>query len=230
MMLIVRLFPKMDLNKIWDYVESDMIKKAITNGVTPLYATQTEGMMSVGIIFDAKDPDNIADFLTENIAHYDEIFNTKTVSLMKTKFFPIPKEKPVQPKRFIIRIYSHAKFIKPIYEYLQNHKYEHHKLFPIYLAYSLGEEDIILNIGADSFETVNEFVRKHVRNLEGALSAKFYPVVRAKRFASLEKLIEYQKKHIQQTDLSEEEIDTDFDYVEDFEYYAMLTGAFRRDL
>lgn len=230
MMIIVRLFPRMDLNKIWDYVEDDMIKKAEATGVTPLYASQSEGMMSVAVIFDVSDPDNIADFLTENLAHYDEIFNTKTVSLMKTKFFPIPKEKPVQPKRFIIRIYSHAKYCKTIYEYLLNYQYDHKKLFPIYISYSLGEEDIILNIGADSFDTVNDFVRNHIRNQNGALSVKFYPVVRAKRFAPLEKLIEHQRKHMQPTNMPDYEIDPDFDYVEDFEYYCLLTGAFRRDL
>ena len=50
MMLIVRLFPKMDLSKVWDYVESDLITNAESDGVTPLYASQTEGMMSVGVI------------------------------------------------------------------------------------------------------------------------------------------------------------------------------------
>jgi hypothetical protein len=220
----------MDLNKIWEYVESDMIKNSESEGVTPLYATQTEGMMSVGVIFDVKDPDNIADFLTENLAHYDEIHHSKTISFMKTLFFPIPKEKPEQPKRYIIRIYTHSKFYKPIYQYLRTYKYDYSKLFPIYLSYSLGEEDIILNIGADSFETVNNFVRDKIRNLDGALSVMFYPVVKAKRFASLEKLIEHQKKYLTESDLKVEEVDSEFDYVEDFEYHALLTGAFRRDL
>jgi hypothetical protein len=220
----------MDINKVWDYVESDLIKNAEKEGVTPLYATQTEGMMSVGVIFDVKDPDNIADFLTENLAHYDEIHHSKTISFMKTVFFPIPKEKPVQPKRYIIRIYTHAKFYKSIYQYLKNYKYQYDKIFPIYLTYSLGEEDLILNIGADSFETVNKFVRDKVRHLEGALSVIFYPVVKAKRFASLEKLIEFQQKLLTETDITPEKSDAEFDYVEDFEYQCLLSGAFKRDL
>jgi hypothetical protein len=229
-MLIVRLFPKLDLSKVWEYVESDLIKKAESEGVTPLYATQTEGMMSVGVIFDVNDPDKIADFLTENLAQYDEIHHSKTISFMKTIFFPIPKRKPVQPCRYIIRIYTHAKYYKSIYQYLKTYKYEYEKLFPIYLTYSLGEEDIILNVGADSFDTVNEFVKNKVRNLDGALSVMFYPVVKAKRFASVEKLIEHQGKLITESDLPMEERDTQFDYVEDFEYHCLLTGAFRRDL
>jgi len=49
MMIIARLYPKMDLNKVWNYVENEIAKES-TNLVTPLYATQTEGMMSVGVI------------------------------------------------------------------------------------------------------------------------------------------------------------------------------------
>ena len=66
MLMIVRLYPKIDINKIWDYVEHEM-KEGSSKSLTPLYATQTEGMMDVGIIFDVKNPDDIAHFLTEEI-------------------------------------------------------------------------------------------------------------------------------------------------------------------
>jgi hypothetical protein len=64
MMIIVRLSPKSDLNKIWDYVEHHISREETTKYVTPLYATQAEGMMSVGVIFDVKDTENITHFLT----------------------------------------------------------------------------------------------------------------------------------------------------------------------
>ncbi len=38
-----------------DYVEHE-IKEESSKSITPLYATQTEGMMDVGIIFDVKHP------------------------------------------------------------------------------------------------------------------------------------------------------------------------------
>ena len=113
MMIIVRLFPKMDLKKIWDYVEGDMVLKAKSNNVTPLYATQTEGMMNVGVLFDVKDPDNIAHFLTETLSNSDEVHHTRTLSLMKPVFFPIPKKKPENMQRFIIRIYTVRKVFYP---------------------------------------------------------------------------------------------------------------------
>ena len=229
MMIIVRLFPKMDLKKIWDYVEGDMVLKAKSNNVTPLYATQTEGMMNVGIIFDVKDSDNIADFLTDNLANYDEIHHTKTISLMKPLFFAIPKDKPKQLQRYVIRIYTHSKYYKSIYNYLKDYDYPY-EIFPIYLAYSLGDEDIILNVGAESYEAVDNFVKDKIKHLNGADTVVFYPVVKAKRFASLETLIEQQDKYLTKSDMPEKERDKEFDYVEDFEYYAMLTGAFKRDL
>jgi hypothetical protein len=230
MMIIVRLHPKMDLNKIWSYVEREIPKEA-SGPVTPLYATQTEGMMSVGVIFKVNDPDDIADFLTENVAKVDEIHHTNTVSLMKPVFFPIPKNKPQNMKRYVIRIYTHAKYYKKIYNYLINYEYPFN-LFPIYISYSLGDEDIIMNAAADSTETINKFVREKIRSLEGADRVTLYPVIKAKRFAPLAELIKHQKEHLAEKakEIPASEVDEEFDWVEDFEYLAMLTGAFHRDL
>lgn len=230
MMIIARLYPKMDLNKVWNYVENEIAKES-TDLVTPLYATQTEGMMSVGVIFDVKDLDNIAHFLTENVAKCDDVHHTKTISLMKPVFFPIPKEKPDNIQRYVIRIYTHPKNYGEIYNYLIDYNYPFN-LFPIYVSYSLGDEDIIMNIAADSDVTVNNFLREKIRAMDGVDSSSFYPVVKAKRFATLAKLIEEQKKHLAKRakKIPESETDKEFDWVEDFEHHAMLTGAFRRDL
>ncbi len=230
MMIIARLYPKMDLNKVWNYVENEIAKES-TDLVTPLYATQTEGMMSVGVIFDVKDLDNIAHFLTENVAKCDDVHHTKTISLMKPVFFPIPKEKPDNIRRYVIRIYTHPKNYGEIYNYLIDYNYPFN-LFPIYVSYSLGDEDIIMNVAADSDVTVNNFLREKIRTMDGVDSSSFYPVVKAKRFAPLSKLIEQQKKYLAERakKTSESETDKEFDWVEDFEHHAMLTGAFRRDI
>jgi hypothetical protein len=230
MMIIVRMFPKTDLNKIWNYVEN-VIAKESSNVVTPLYATQAEGMMSVGVIFNVKDPNNIAHFLTETLSKFDECHHTKTISLMKPVFFPIPKKKPENVQRFIIRIYTHPRNYRNIYNYLTDYKYPFN-IFPIYVSYSLGDEDIVMNIAADSRQTVNNFLREKIRTMDGVDSASFYPVVKAKRFAPLEKLIEEQKKYLTKKGkgFSEKDTDRKFDWVEDFEEYALLTGAFPGDL
>jgi DNA-binding Lrp family transcriptional regulator len=229
MMMIVRLFPKTDLNRVWHYVEN-VIAKETSKGATPLYATQAEGMMSVGVIFNVKDPSNIAHFLTETLSDFDECHHTKTISLMKPVFFQIPKKKPENVQRFIIRIYTHPKNYKNIYNYLISYKYPFN-LFPIYVSYSLGDEDIVVNVAADSRETVNNFLREKIRTMDGVDRASFYPVVKAKRFAPLEKLIEEQKKYLDsKRKLPDSEADKGFDFVEDFEQYALLTGAFPGDL
>jgi len=229
-MAIVRLFPKSDLSKIWNFVENE-IQKESTKFITPLYATQAEGMMSVGVIFDVKDPDNIAHFLIDNISKCDECHHSETISLMKPVFFQIPKKRPANIQRYIIRIYTHPKYYKLIYNYLIDYNYPFN-LFPIYISYSLGDEDIVMNIASDSLQTINKFVREKIRSLEGADSVMFYPVVKAKRFAPLEKIIEEQKKYLAERSkkIPETEIDREFDWVEDFEEYALLTGAFPGDL
>ena len=231
MMIVVRLAPKSDLSKIWDYVEKSVLKEEASKYVTPLYATQAEGMMSVAIIFDVKEIDDISHFVTESLSKCDECHHSSTISLMKPIFFPIPKNRPQIIQRYVIRIYTHAKYYKKVYDYLIDYDYPNN-LFPIYISYSLGDEDIVMNIAADSKQTAMDFVRKKIRNLEGADTVLLYPVVKAKRFASLEKLIEEQQKHLAKRakKMDESEIDKDFDWVEDFEEYAMLTGAVSRDL
>jgi len=230
MLMIVRLYPKTDLNKIWNYVENE-IKEETLKAITPLYATQTEGMMDIGVIFETKDPDDIARFLTEEIVKCDEVHHTKTISLMKPVFFPIPKNKPATTQRYLIRVYTHPRYYKNIYNYLIDHHYSYN-LFPIYISYSLGDEDIIMSVAADSKETANRFLKEHIRTLDGIDQASLYPVFRAKRFASLEKLIEQQKKYLAERakKTPADEMDLEFDWVEDFEQYAMLTGALPGDI
>ncbi len=230
MLMIVRLYPKTDLSRVWNYVEQE-IKAKDGDPVTPLYATQTEGMLDVGLIFDVKNPDDMTHFLTEEIVKCEEVHHTKTISLMKPVFFPIPKKKPEIIQRYVVRIYAHPKYYKNIYEHLLNINYPFN-LFPIYISYSLGDEDIIMSIGSDSEKTVKTFLRDNVRNLDGVSQASYYPVFKAKRFAPLEKLIEEQKEHLDRKSWrrKKEEFDLDFDWVENFEEYAKLTGAFPGDI
>ena len=119
MLMIVRLYPKTDLSKVWNYVENE-IKNDPKKPITPLYATQSEGMMNVGIIFDVEHSDDIAPFITEEIIKCNEVHHTKTISLMKPVFFPIPKRKPENVQRYIIRIFAHPRHYKNVY----NHSYQ----------------------------------------------------------------------------------------------------------
>jgi len=230
MMMIVRMFPKTNLDRVWHYVEN-VIAKETSDVVTPLYSAQLEGMMSVGVIFNVKDPDNIAHFLTETLSGFDECHHTRTISLMKPVFFPIPKKKPDTIQRFVIRIYTHPKNYKNIYNYLLNYKYPFN-MFPIYISYSLGDEDLVMNVAADSKATVSNFLKEKIRTMDGVDSSAFYPVVKAKRFAPLAELIKVQHEHLAEKakNMPESEMDESFDFAEDFEELAMLTGAFPRDL
>ena len=229
MLMIVRLYPKTDLSRVWNYIETE-IKEDSSKPYTPLYASQSEGMMNVGVIIDVNKPNDIASFLTEDIVKCDEIHYTKTVPLLKPVFFRIPKKKPETIQRYLIRIFAHPLYYKKVYNHLINYKYPFN-LFPIYVSYSLGGEDIIMSLAADSKETVKKFLREQIRTLDGVDQSNYYPVFRAKRFAPLKKLVDEQEKLLAKgTAKSKDEADLEFDWVEEFEKYAMLTGAFSRDL
>ena len=131
MLMIVRLYPKTDLSRVWNYIENE-IKDDPSKPFTPLYASQSEGMMNVGVIIDVDNPDNIASFITEDIVKCDEIHHTKTVPLMKPVFFRIPKKKPEIIQRYLVRIYAHPLYYKKVYNHLISHKYPFN-IFQIYV-------------------------------------------------------------------------------------------------
>ena len=149
---------------------------------------------------------------------------------MKPIFFPIPKKKPENIQRYVIRVYAHPRHYKPVYEYLTNYNYPFN-MFPIYISYSLGDEDIIMNIAADSRATIKRFLSEHVRTLDGVDQASFYPVHKSKRFTTLENLMKHEKRYMTERAkrMAENEVDAGYDWVENFEEYAKLTGAFPGD-
>jgi len=228
MMLIARLFPKTNIDKLWDYVE-EKIEKESLGLVTPLYASQTEGTMEISIIFRVNHPDNIAHFLTDCVPDCDEIYNTKTVTLMKPVFFPIPKKKPETARRYIIHINTQPRYYEDIYNALVNYDYPAN-IFPIFLSYSLGDEDVIINLAADNVEAARDFVRKAIQPMNGLESVATHPVIKSKRFVPLSKLVEHQKKFLVEKaeKISDEDIDMEFDWT--FDEYAKMTGAFSREL
>ena len=80
-----------------------------------------------------------------------------------------------------------------------------------------------MNVAADSIKTVNNFLREKIRTMDGVDSSSIYPVVKSKRFAPLSELIKIQQEHM--LDKSKKVPKSELD-----EEYAMLTGAFPRDL
>ena len=69
--------------------------------------------------------------------------------------------------------------------------------------YSLGDEDLVMNIAADSRQTVNNFLREKIRTMDGVDSSSFYPVVKSKRFAPLSELIKIQQKHLTEKEFNQ---------------------------
>jgi hypothetical protein len=226
MLMIARLYPRTNLDRIWAFVENE-VRATPSRSLTPLYATQTEGMMNVGIIFEAEDPEDIATFLTEEIPRCDEVHHTRTVSLVKPVFFAVPRERPQTARRYLLRLFAHPRYYKQTYEHLVGLSYSTN-LFPIYVSYSLGDEDILMNLGADSEETVRSFIKEHVRVLDGVDQVTLHPVCRAKRFAALDTLLQQQKKYLGRR--PSRPTDQRFDWVEDFEQFAMLSGALPGDV
>lgn len=182
--MVLKLYPKGDQDKIWDYV-MDNFDKSVLETVTPIQMTEHVGDNVVGILFNVENIDNMVNFLTYRIGECEEILDTKTMIFMKPVFLPLPKDRTQRLRRFTIPLQVQPKYYDDIYEKLIDYKYLH-GIFPIYVTYILGECDILISMVAKDIETIHEFVSHTISPMDGVDSYLITEFGRSKRLISQE--------------------------------------------
>ncbi|MEE9151621.1 MAG: hypothetical protein V3U20_07295, partial [Thermoplasmata archaeon] len=152
MMLIVRLIIKGDLKKVWDYLIKNLKGKE-TKKVKPLYLSQLHGKNYISIIFHVEKIDYIVKFLVQQIGACEEIVDTQTLTLMKPVFLPIPIKRPENLCRFTIHLKVEPRYYHDVYNELLDYRYKG-EVFPTYIAYSLGDFDIVVSMLGEGIDTV----------------------------------------------------------------------------
>ncbi len=225
MMLIVRLIVEGDIANVWNYLIKNLKGKE-TKKVKPLYISQLQVKNYIGIIFDVEKIDYIVKFLVEQIGGCKEIVDTQTLTLMKPVFLPIPKDRPENLCRFSIHIKVEPRYYHEVYNDLLAHKYET-KVFPTYVAYSLGDFDIVMSMLGQGIDSVKGFVDKTLNNIKGVTRSTIYPIERSEYLAKTETWRRLQRSllHIPpwvSKDLKKHYL---YDYDLSVEDYCKLTGA-----
>ena len=90
MMIVVRLFPHYEVEKVWQYVEKHF-SNGKGDGVVPLFMSEQDYQNHISLICDVNDLDALADFLISDIAPCKEIARTRTATLLKPAFYPLPR-------------------------------------------------------------------------------------------------------------------------------------------
>ena len=182
MLMVLKLFPKGDQKKVWDYVQNNF-DKAWSETVVPIQMSQHIGDNVIGILFNVENLDHMVKFLTYQIGECDEIIDTNTMFFMKPVFLPLPKDRTKRMRRFSIPLQVQPKYYDDVYKELIDYKYSN-DVFPIYITYILGDSDILISMVGKDIESVHDFVSHTISPMAGVDSYQVTEFGRSSRLIS----------------------------------------------
>jgi hypothetical protein len=221
MMLIVRVFPKENLNDCWHRILNRFEAMRCENCM-PLYISRQEEKDFVSIIYDVKDIDSFADILVRKIPAAANSEKTRTITLLKPVFFPAPKQRPGRLERYQVGMRVASDQLNDVFNQVIHLDYAV-DLFPTYAAYSFGEDDILLSMLSKSREELTAFVKQKIESQKGVLSVHIARIEISKRLAPLEMWRRYRE---------DKYLFKPYDGFEEYDFteQALLSGAFEKDL
>jgi len=184
-----------NIDTLWDYIIENN-KKWRKNGVHIMYITHRSMQEDISLFIHAKDLDSIADFLIKKISKRDEVKGFFVFNLFKPKFFQIPSGIPHLLTRFTVTITAEPQRYSEIYNTL-THYLPTKQVIPAYLAYTFHgfKSDMLLSVLADGQTTVNSFVDKYVKNLDGVHRTQIARISKTHRVATTKEWIEKAGSH-----------------------------------
>jgi hypothetical protein len=221
MMILLRIFPKQDLNDSWSRALANL-EEISNKDCMPLYASQQEEKDFMSIMYDVKDIDSFADVLVRKLPPAANSQKTRTITLLRPVFFPAPKDRPEQLERYQVAMHVASDELNNVFNHTIHLDYAA-DLFPTYAAYSFGEDDILLSMLSISRDKVRGFVKEKIESQQGVLGVDIARIDRSKRLAPLETWRHYREdKYLFKPSDGFEEYD--------FTQQALLSGAFAREL
>lgn len=225
MMLIVRLYPKKALASVWKALEKN-VDLLETKNYTALYATQLSGNNYVSVIFELKDLGNIEDFYMKVMEKIPDIRQTETLTLMKTEYYLIPKNRPEKLSRFQIHLNCEPEHYAQVFEKMREYKLPSN-IFKTFISFSFGQDDIIMSVLSNSADSVLQIVEEKLAKIPGVSTIRFTHVVKCLRLVNNQKWKEHKIKYLGPGQIMKGMEVDDESTIEDF---ASLTGCFVHEL
>jgi len=221
MMILLRVFPKSDLNDTLQRVLNNL-DKISNEHCTPLYISQREDKDFLSIMYDVTNIDSFADILVEGIPTAANSKKTRTITLLKPVFFPAPKDRPEQLERYQVALRVSSDDLVSVFSHILHLDYPN-DMFPTYAAYSFGEDDILVSMLSASRDKIKAFVKDHIESHRGVLGVDISRIDMSKRLAPAEMWKKYRESRYLFKPYNGFE---EYDFTE----VALLTGAFPKDL
>jgi hypothetical protein len=225
MAVIVRLHANNSIDKLWENIEENM-PKVETKDLIPLYASQQEDKDFITVIFEAMNFEVLKDVLTEELPSLVDVRKTRTIPLLEPVYFLMPKEHPKNLERYLVSLSVEPRKALEIHANIVHCEFPKN-VFLTYLTFSLGDDDILLSILAESSESARDFVENAFDKMDGVVKYTISNQLKTKRLVSKDAWRRHRSKFLSSFDKAhEQDYDDDYDWTDDFEEYAALTGAF----
>ncbi len=158
-----------------------------TEGVKPLYMTQRHLQEDTSLILDVKDPDALADFLTEHIAKVKHVRGIWVINMAKMRFFRLPADRPIEFSRFTVTIDAMPDHFDPIYDTVANLKPGRDVMIN-YIAHTFQSfnASIMVSVLARSKNHMDAFVQDCIQSLDGVLGTEITYISKTKRLVTPE--------------------------------------------
>ena len=232
--VIVRLFGKTKLADLWNEINSD-IKNFESANVVPLYASQPEKKNYISVVFEVSNFENLKDFITENIQTMKHVEKTRTIPLLEPTYFMMPKQHPDDLFRFLVSMRVTPKQYQTVRSKVTGLNYPDN-VFLTYVSYTLGEDDMLVSVLAESRKAVQKFAKMAFDDMESVHSYDISNQLATKRLASPDQWKKHMNRFLSNFDKHhKKDYDprydwTGFDWTDEFKEGAAQTGAFRSDL
>jgi hypothetical protein len=181
MMVIVRIFPSGTLEGSWNQVIENL--QDLSNMYcTPLYLSQREEDNIMTLIYDVKDPDHFADIVVKRIPALVRPEKMRTITLLRPVFFPAPIDRPRDLERYQVAVRGTCDELENIFNHILHLEYPP-DTFPTYVAYSFGEDDILLSMLSTGRDRLGRFLGANLESQKGVVNVGIGHITRSKRVA-----------------------------------------------
>jgi len=228
MTVIVRLFAKSSMEKLWEDIENHL-PKFESDYLKALYASQQEAKDYITVIFEARNFEVLKDVLTTNLPTLIDVRKTRTIPMLEPTYFLLPKNHPKNLERYLVTLRVNPIKAQEIRSTIVREKFPDN-VFATYLTFSLGDDDILMSVLSDSRDAVQALVKNLFGEMDGVESYDISNQLKTKRLTSLETWKKHQNKFLSSHDKEfKKDLDDSYDWTNDFYEHAAITGAFVRE-
>jgi len=220
-MIIVRIFPKGELEESWSKILNNL--EALSNKYcTPLFLSRREEENRMSLVYDVTEVNSLSDILVKNIPSLLQPEKTRTVMLLRPAFFPAPKDRPANLERYQVALRARSEEMENIFNFILHMDYPE-DAFPTYAAYSLGEVDILVSMCSTSMDRLKGFVKEKLEPQKGVVGVELGHISRSKRVAPTMMWKKYRESRYVVKPTAEQE---EYDFLES----EILHGAREREV